>query len=266
MGLLIKGGWVLTLDAALGDFRQADVLVEGDKIEAIAPAIDAAGHELVDAGGMIVAPGFVDSHRHTWEALVRNVGADWSLPTYLQNIYYGNLGARLRPDDLYAGNLLGALEALDAGVTTILDWSMIYSPEHADAAVRGLQESGIRAVFAYGLSGEGEYWSRDSRLGHPRDAQRIARAHFSSRDQLLTLGLAVRGPEFSHWDAAVGDIAFARDLGALCSMHLGFGTWGAADRSIEKLHRVGALGPDLNVVHGNAISREELKLAADHGV
>jgi len=263
--LLFRGGCVLTIDPSQGDFHRADVLVENGRITRIAPDLTVSGGLQVDASGMIVAPGFVDSHRHTWEALVRNVGADWSLMNYLQHIYFGGIGAKLRPADVYAGNLLGALEALDAGVTTLLDWSMIYTPAHADAAIQGLRDAGIRAVFAYGLSGEGDYWNRESRLLHPSDVKTVAQREFASQDQLLTLGLAIRGPEFSHWDAAVADIRLARELGALCTMHLGFGNWGGADRSIERLHRAGLLGPDLNFVHANAVSGEEFKLVAESG-
>ncbi len=214
---------------------------------------------------MIVMPGFVDTHRHTWESVVRNVGADWSLEKYLGRMYYGNIGAKLRPQDGYVANLLGALEALDAGVTTLLDWSMINSPDHTDELIRGLQESETRAVFAHGVSGDGEYWSRESRIRQSDDSRRVKKQYFSSDDQLLTMGLAIRGPEFSAWETTVDEIRFARELGVLCTMHLGFGTWGSVDRSIEKLHKAGLLGSDLNFAHANTLSYEEYKLIADSG-
>ena len=264
--LLIKNGCVLTLDKEIGDFKQADVLIEGGKIVAVGPNLEAADCEIVDATNMIVMPGFVDTHRHTWESLVRNVGADWSLVTYLSNIYYGNIGSKLRPSDSYVANLLGALEALDSGVTTILDWTMIYSPDHADELVRGLQDSGVRGVFAYGSSGEGEYWNRESQLVLSDDYLRVKKQSFSTDDQLLTMALAIRGPEFSSWEASVREINMARELGIIATMHLGFGTWGSVDRSIIKLHEAGLLGPDLNMVHSNSLSDEEYKLMAEYGV
>ncbi len=263
--VLIKNGTVLTLDKAIGDFKQADVLIIGSKIEAVQPNLEVSDCEVIDATNMIVMPGLVDTHRHVWESLVRNVGPDWSLVTYLQNIYYGNIGSKLRPSDGYVANLLGALEALDAGVTTLLDWTMIYSPEHADEFIRGLQDAGIRGVFAYGASGETEYWNRESKLTQPEDCIRAKKQYFSSDDQLLTMGLAIRGPEFSHWDASVHDIQLTRELGVICTIHLGFGTWGGLDRSIIKLHEAGLMGPDLNFVHANSLSDEEFKLIAEHG-
>ncbi|SFV03010.1 Cytosine/adenosine deaminase [Alicyclobacillus macrosporangiidus] len=264
---MFKGGCVLTLDPALGDFKRADVLVEGSRIAAVQPDLDASDCEVVDASGMIVLPGFVDTHRHVWEAVIRNAGADWPLTTYLQHLYFGGLGGTLRPEDVYIGNLLGALEALDAGVTTLLDWSMINSPDHADEMIRALQEARIRAVFAYGtpLRGAGDYWSRESELTHPEDCVRVKKQYFSSDDQLLTFGLAIRGPEFSSWNATLHDIRLARELGAVCSMHVGFGSWGSVDRSIEKMYQAGLLGPDLNLVHVNTISDEEFRLIAETG-
>lgn len=262
---VIKGGYVLTLDRSVGGLEQADVLIEDSVIVAVQPNLEVSDCEVIDAADMIVMPGFVDTHRHVWESLVRTIGTDWSLPNYLQRLYYGGIGSRLRPEDGYAANLLGALEALNAGVTTVLDWSMIYSPEHADALIAGLQHAGIRGVFAYGVSGETEYWSRDSRKLVPQDVRRIKRDYFSSEDQLLTLGLAIRGPEFSSWEATVEDIRLARELDAVCSMHVGFGNWGPHDRSIEKLHQAGLLGPDLNMVHANTMSYDEYRLLADAG-
>ncbi|MGB0088509.1 MAG: amidohydrolase family protein [Planifilum fulgidum] len=263
---LFKGGCVLTLDKSLGDFKKADVLVEKSKIVEVKPSIEGVEDcEVIDASNMIVMPGFVDTHRHTWESVVRNVGADWSLTKYLNSIYFGNIGAKLRPEDGYIANLLGALEALDAGVTTLLDWSMVISQEHTDELIRGLKESGIRAVFAHGIPGDRDYWSRDSRLNHTEDSKRIRSRYFSSDDQLLTMALAIRGPEFSSWSATVHDIQLARELDVLCSMHLGFGTWGPVDRSIEKLRREKLLGPDLNFVHSNTIREEEFKAIADAG-
>ncbi|GIP07917.1 MAG: amidohydrolase family protein [Paenibacillus macerans] len=262
---LIKNGCVLTMDSSLGTLRKADILIEDSLIVTIQADLDVSDSEVIDATDMIVMPGFVDTHRHVWESLLRTIGADWSLPAYLQSIYYGGLGSRLRPADSYAANLLGALEALNAGVTTVLDWTMIYSPDHADELIRGLRDSGMRAVFAYGVSGETDYWSRDSQKIFPEDVYRVKKEYFASDDQLLTMGLAIRGPEFSSWEATVREIGLARELGALCSMHVGFGSWGADDRSVEKLYKAGLLGPDLNMVHANTMGFDEYKLLADAG-
>ena len=124
--ILIKGGCVLTLDRAIGDFEQADVLVEGGKISAVRPSISAPNAEVIDAGRMIVMPGMVDTHRHMWQGILRNVLPDGSLEDY-RNIVQRTFGAKYTPDDVYAGDLFSALGAIDSGVTCILDWSHIHN-------------------------------------------------------------------------------------------------------------------------------------------
>ncbi|PYZ97654.1 hypothetical protein CR205_03410 [Alteribacter lacisalsi] len=261
--LLIKNGVVL--DRTFHGHRQ-DVLIEGKFIKEIGPDIDAEDTETIDAEGKIVMPGLVDTHRHVWESLLRHIGTDWSLPTYLEKIYYGNLGSQLSTEDYYIANLWGALEALDAGVTTVLDYTMLETPEHADAAIKGLRDAGIRGVYAHGIPGRGEYWDRESEKRHPEDeSRRVKREYFQSDDQLLTMALGIRGPEFSAWEAAVDDIRLSEELDAIASMHIGFGTWGPHDRSITRLHEAGLLSDRLNLVHVNRIQPEEYKRIAESG-
>lgn len=264
---LLKNGCVLSMDARIGQYSRADVLIQDSLITAVQPNIEVsdADIEVIDASDMIIMPGLVDTHRHMWESLVKTAGTNWSLPVYLQNLYYGAMGSKLRPEDSYIANLLGSLEALNAGVTTVLDWSMPYSAEHTDELIRGLQDAGIRAVFAHGVPGETMYWNRESKLSYPENVRGVKERYFSSNDQLLTYGLAIRGPEFSHWDTTVQDIQLAEELDAICSMHVGFGSWGSADRSISRMYEAGLLGPRINVVHGNTMGMDEFKMLADSG-
>ena len=149
--VLLRGGVVLTMDSALGDFERADVLIEGSKIAAVGPRLSAEASE-VDVSNMIVMPGFVDSHRHIWQGQLRNVLPNGRLePDYFRDIG-GTARGVYRPEDVYVGDLLSAWGALNAGITTLLDWSHISNtPEHSDAAIEGLRDSGIRAVYAYGF-------------------------------------------------------------------------------------------------------------------
>src|SRR5688572_21083178 len=120
MRLLIRNGRVLTMDDALGDLDPADILIDDGVITAVGPGLAAPGAEVLDATGMIVTPGFVDTHRHVWQTQLRTVAADWSLFDYvarMRSIY----GSFYEAEDAYLGNHVGALEALAAGITTIVD-------------------------------------------------------------------------------------------------------------------------------------------------
>ena len=150
--VLIKGGIVLTQDPALGEMAGADVLVEDDRIVAVGTDLSADGARTIDATGDIVIPGFIDTHRHTWETSIRTCAPDFALITYFGSIL-DKFAPHYRPDDVYAGNLWGSLECINAGITTLVDWSHIMNtPAHADEAIRGLQDSRIRSVFAYGFA------------------------------------------------------------------------------------------------------------------
>src|SRR6187401_2206663 len=128
--LLLKGGCVLTLDPSIGDLEVADVLIEGSRIVDVRRQIDGGRALTIDAANMIVMPGFVDTHRHMWQGLLRNVLPDGSLEDY-RNVVQRTFGAKYTPDDVYAGDLFSALGAIDSGVTCILDWSHIHNtPEH----------------------------------------------------------------------------------------------------------------------------------------
>ena len=189
--MLIRGGTVLSLDPTVGDFATADVLIQDGEIVAVGPGLQNGEAEVIDAAGMIVMPGFVDSHRHIWEGLLRNIGTDVPLEGrsgYISHVLH-KLAPAFRPEDAYIGDLISALGAIDAGITTLLDWSHIQgSPAHTDAVIQALQDSGMRAVFAYGFPWWGKWEERQ-----PSWFVRAATEHFSTKDQMLTLALAAPG-------------------------------------------------------------------------
>lgn len=266
--ILLRGGCVITLDRELGDFtRGADVLVEGDRIVAVGPHLEVDDCKVIDATGMIVMPGFVDTHRHTWQGQIRNIATDWTLAEYLQGVR-ADLGPRYRPEDVYAGNLIGVLEGLDAGITTLVDWSHIMnSPEHADAAITALFESGTRALFAYGTPNDEhtDAWHFESTIPHSDDVRRVQKQYFSSNDQLVTLAMSVRGPQFSTIEITEHDWRFARELGVRMTVHVGDGAWGLKYRPIEQLQEHGLLGPDTTYVHCTTLPDNQLQMIADSG-
>jgi cytosine/adenosine deaminase-related metal-dependent hydrolase len=240
---LLKGGCVLTLDTRLGNFERADVLVEGTRILDIRPNITATNATTIDASNTIVMPGFVDTHRHMWEGQLRNILPDGLLSDYSRDIT-GTARAVFRPEDVEIGDLVSALGAINAGVTTVLDWSHIgNSPEHSDAAIEGLRESGIRAVYA---SGGGTAGPRNQ---FPADIRRLRRQYFSSDDQLLTLAMAT-GLSPSDWRVA-------RDVGARITIHV---------RGANALVPVkDALGPDITWVHCNGLADADWQLIRSSG-
>src|SRR6187455_3380864 len=149
--VVLRGGTVLTLDEGRQVITGGDVLVVDDKIAAVGPHLEVPeGTVEIDASRGIVMPGMIDTHRHMWQTAMRGYGADWTLTQYFV-WYYLEHGKAFRPEDIYAGNLLSAWEALDAGVTTTVDWSHgLQTVDHAEAAVDALQEVPGRFVLAYG--------------------------------------------------------------------------------------------------------------------
>ena len=261
---LIKGGTVITVDPALGDFPTGDVLVEDGKIAAVGPELRVTDAVIVDGSDCLVLPGLVDTHRHTWQALFRNIGSDWTLAHYFTGLH-GTMSELYRPEDTYAGNLIGTLEALDSGITTLLDWSHnLNTPDHSDAAVDALFESGARVVFAHG--GGHQHWQPISSLDHPaEDVRRLRDARFSSNDQLVTMALAPRGNQFATMEVTERDWALAKELDLRITCHFGDGEWGKG-RPIAQLAENQLLGPTMTFVHCNTLADDELQMMADHGV
>jgi len=262
--LLLKGGTVITLDRAVGDFRTGDILIEGGKIVDVKPVLNAAGARIVDASNTIIIPGFVDTHRHMWEGLMRNLFPDLSLADYFTYVYYG-VGPSYRPQDCYAGNLLSALGALDAGITQILDFSHIQNtPEHADACIAALRESGIRAVFGYGYptNGTAQWWV-NNRSKYPDDIFRVQKQYFSSADQLMTLALAASGPGSCPDDITLKQWKTAREAGVRISVHAGSSGKRGFYEPFAKIP--GFFKADTTYIHCNAFSEMEWKLVADSG-
>ena len=264
--LLLRGGHVLTMDPALGDLPKGDVLIDGDAIATVAPQVDADA-EVLDASGKIVIPGFVDTHRHTWEAAIRGCAPNATLDDYFVEVL-DTFAPVYRPEDVYASNLAGALECLNAGITTLVDWSHINNtPEHPDAAIRGLQEAGIRAQYAYGSANTSlaDYWY-ESKIAIPADdVRRVRETYFSSDGGLLTMALATRGPGFCIDDVVRAEWGLARELGIPITVHVAMGRVAGRFGMINMLNGLGLLGPDTTYIHCCYFSDEEWQLVADTG-
>ena len=263
--ILITGAHILSQDPQQPD-GIADVLVEGGKISRIGPGLEAGDAQIIDGTGQALLPGFVDTHRHTWQGAIRQTGIGWDFGNYRKYIQ-NTWGPNFTPEDVYVGNLLGAAGALDAGITTLRDESHIQnSPEHTDQAIAGLQASGIRGIFAYGWpSIDSDKWMLSGTLTHPDDIRRVRSELLADDGALVTLNAMLRGPELSSIDVSQKDVELARELGIRMSMHVGNGPWGPQFRGIGSLHDRGLLGDDMLFIHCCTSGDDELAQLRDAG-
>lgn len=262
--LLLRGAHVVSLDDGVGELI-GDVLIDDGAIAAVGPEIDVADAEQIDLSGEILMPGFVDTHRHTWQTPFRGVCADWTLEDYFRGIRM-TVSPNCAAEDVYAGNFVGALEALDAGVTTVLDFSHCNNtPEHADAALAGLRDAGIRATFAYGyfptLVAEPVFTEHEQRLA---DARRI-REQLASDDALVTMGIALTECGLVPFEQTAAEVRSARELDVPTVLHTGCMWGGLVTQGMPELDHHGLLGSDQVHVHCNTLDERDFRRLADNG-
>jgi cytosine/adenosine deaminase-related metal-dependent hydrolase len=257
--VVLRGGTVLTVDAGHSVLADTDVLVIGDRIAEVGPRLAVPeGTREIDASGGIVMPGMIDTHRHMWQTAMRGYGADWTLTQYFV-WYYLESGKHFRPEDVHAGNLLAGLEAIDAGVTTCVDWSHgLQTTGHAEGAVDALRSVPGRFVLAYGNIQQGPWeWSTS------KDFQAFARRQIDASDDLLAFQMAfdVTGdpafPERAAFEAA-------RELGIPVTTHVG--VWGATnDEGIRMPHEAGFFDETTTFVHATTLSADSYQRIAATG-
>lgn len=265
---LIKGASIVTMDGSLGDLPQGDLLVENVRIAAVGPALSAGDAETVEGAGMIVIPGLVNAHMHTWQTGLRGVAGNWTILEYFRNMHAG-LATLFRPEDIGIANLVGALNQINNGTTTLVDWCHNNpTPDHTDAGIEGLAESGIRAAFFHGSPkpdpkpGQKPFWE----MPHPRaEVERLRKGRFASRDGLMTLGLAILGPHYSTYDVAQHDFRLAREFGLIASMHCA-GAEARTPDGWDRLAAEGLLGENNNIVHGQNLTDAQLAMMLERGV
>ncbi len=242
------------MDPVIGIIELGDLLIDGGKIVAVGAGADSWAVSEIDGRDMIAMPGFINGHIHLWQTALRGLAADWTLDRYF-SVLIGHVVNLYTPPDVYIGNLVGALDQINTGVTTLFDWChIVNTPAHADAAVDGLRDARIRAVFAYGtpmtLFGTKE--------PHPIDARRMRRERLSADDGLVTMALAIRGTDFAP-GTAEADIRFARELGLIASFHVACAKHGPRPQTMHDLARQGLLGTDINLVHANFLTADEFR-------
>ncbi|HEY1945126.1 MAG TPA: amidohydrolase family protein [Roseiarcus sp.] len=258
--ILIKDAVVLTMRGGAEDVIQGDLLIRNQIIEGVGGSLTAAeGAEVVDGRNFIVIPGLINAHMHTWQTALRSLASNWTLPEYMRWIHAG-LATHFRPRDIHVATLVGALNQIDNGTTTLVDWCHNNpTPDHTNAAVAALRSAGIRAMFMHGSPkpdpkpGQPPFWE----VPHPREEVIRLREELADAE-LLSLGLAILGPHYSTLDVTLKDFRLAQEFGLIASMHQGGGTPRSPDGWM-RLEAEGLLNRFVNIVHGNDLSDEQLQ-------
>lgn len=260
---VIRNAYVMTMDAGTGDLADADVHVSKGAIVAVGRGFQAPGAQVIDGRGMIVLPGLIETHWHMWNTLLRSMSGDRREHGYFPTVLA--LGKVYLPDDMYQSTRLAAAEALHSGITTVHDWCHnIRGPEYAEADLRALRESGIRARFSYGAA-QGQASDQPIDLADLRRVHRNWRSH--SNDGLLTLGLAWRGVSTGATGSVSAaayrqDFGAARELGIPISVH---GNNRKGSDAIARLAKEKFLGRDVQVIHATWVSPEDVRALAESG-
>lgn len=250
---LIRGATILSMDENVGNIERGDILITGSTISAVGQNLDAPGAHIIDASNMIAMPGMVDSHRHSWEGQLRRINPNATCLDDYSNATHFSFAKYYRPADIYIGNLLTALGAIDAGITTLIDNSHnSRTAAHSDAAVEALLDVGIRAIHASGAPVAGEW----DRAHWPGNWQRLQEKYFNNNpDSLVSLAvMAQLEPEL--W-------AEARRLGLPIVTEF-FGSFMASE--LESLHQRGLLGPDNIFNHCTSLPDEGWRIIREAGV
>jgi len=258
--IVFRNGIVLTMDDAHTVLPDGDVLVVDGKIAGVGVGLAVPeGAFEIDAKGGIVMPGMVDTHRHMWQTAMRAYGADWTLTQYFV-WYYLQHGMKFRPQDYAAGNLISALDAIESGVTTSVDWSHgLRTVEHAEAAVDALVSSPGRFVFAYGNIHQSPWeWTAD-----PAVQALLTSARDDSR--LFGTQIAFDVPNQDEEFPELAAYRVAKDLGLRVTTHAG--VWGATnDWGIKNAYDAGVMEEGFTYVHAASLSADSYqKIAATGG-
>jgi cytosine/adenosine deaminase-related metal-dependent hydrolase len=272
---IIRGGAVMSMDPQVGDFPQADVLVEGKKIVEVGPNLHARGAGEIDARGRIVMPGFIDTHHHQFETALRSFLADGLLfndgkphgaINYFQYIL-GTFAPVYRPKDVYISELFGSLSQLDAGVTTSHDISQIhYSKEHSEAAIKGSADSERRIVFGFFEGARADLQGSPPGAWYPEGATYLRKRYFSSSDQLMTMFMG--GEIYLQPAPQVYERAWklGRELGIPIAAHI-VGSFGMQPEFdlIATGQRAVKFGPDNLFIHMTGMSEVGWNAVRDTG-
>ncbi|WP_313682880.1 amidohydrolase family protein [Pantoea sp.] len=252
--LLIKHGYVMTMNAQNQVYPDADILIEDRRIVAIGEALPASGAHVIDARGGYVLPGFVDAHNHLWVTTMRGQFRN------AQGKFFpvsNKLGQKMQPGDIETAMYTGALELLNSGVTTTGDFfDNIQGPAWGDAGYQALKHAGIRAIMYYG--------GPDKTTHHPIDLTHL-RQLAQRQDSLVSLGLAWRLPrnlnDAQNWQMRDAELKLARELRLPIQVHVS----GDHDAMFNALIEHHILASDMAVIHATDATPRQLEAAQAAG-
>jgi cytosine/adenosine deaminase-related metal-dependent hydrolase len=254
--ILLRGGCVLTLGAKTPNFAQADLLVDDGRVAEVGPGLRARDAEVVDATDTIVMPGFVDTHRHAWTSLFKNLGD--ANPGAGAAPSASDLGEHFRPDDVYAATLIGLLGAAEAGITTVVDWSDLHGDGLAEAALQAHADAGLRTVFVRAARPDG----RREEANGSGTRQIVARlAETTGPSTTVALGYGEPAP--ADLERVADDWALPRELGMPIHLHAGSRRSGPGE--VSRLAARGVLGADVTLVHHSELDEADLDAIAASG-
>jgi 5-methylthioadenosine/S-adenosylhomocysteine deaminase len=263
--IVIRNAYVMTMEPDTPDIKDGDVHMKDGVIVAVGQKLNVSGAVIINGAGMIVLPGLIETHWHMWNTLLRSMSGDKAEFGYFRTT--AALGQKYEPTDMYQGTRLAAAEAINGGITFVHDWCHnVRSPDYADQDLRALRESGLRARFSYGAA-QGMPNSQGIVLA---DLERLARDWPSySNNGLITLGLAWRGMGGNNPATAIpadiykAEIEAGRMLGLPISVHASGSR--AAIGQVDTIGKAGLLGKDMQIIHANFTTAQEIDAMAKAG-
>lgn len=252
---LIRNGHVLSMDPNIGEISEGDVHIKNGEILAVGRGLDGNGAEIIDGRGMVILPGFVETHWHMWNSIFRSMAIPKPGEGYFET--RTEIGPHYQPEDMYNGGMLSVTEAIYSGITTVHDWNHnIRSLEHAEQSIKALQDAGIRARFSYGNPVGLD--SDEPVMFGPLDHLHSTWKDYAN-EGLISLGFAWRGIE---GDIRVGEA----ELSKVRSMGLPVTVHASSAGIIGRLHEAGLLGPDMQIIHGMQATEQEIAHMVKAGV
>jgi 5-methylthioadenosine/S-adenosylhomocysteine deaminase len=258
--VLIRGGTVLSMDDAVGDLAQGDVLIRDGRIAAIGSRLEAGDTLVLDAHGTVVLPGLIDTHWHMWNSVARGYAPTASGARFFEAMK--KLSAAFTPEDNYVAVRLALAEAINGGITSATNWAHnIRSPAHADAELQAMFESGMSGRFLYGYPQDLDA----QRTNDFADIERVRKEYFAGGRGLVDLGVAIRGPERTPASTWRREVQFARERGLPFSVHVAVTRDVQKQRSIEQMHAAGFLDARAELVHATHANDEDFRTIVASG-